>query len=120
MRRARWRGIGVPAAPAPAAPNADEKPTAPDAVASPPPSARPHRSVPTPVLMGEIEADLGANLRPERPTPKRILQRDDAPIDETTQLAPSGAGSAAYETDGSTPPIAPPRSAVVGRSIFTS
>jgi hypothetical protein len=42
--------------------------------------------------MGEIEADLGANLRPERPTPKRILQRDDAPIDESADSAVSGAG----------------------------
>ena len=83
----------VAAAPAPAvSSNADEKPTAPDTVASPPPPARPHRSVPTPVLMGEIEADLGANLRPERPTPKRILQRDDAPIDESADSAVSGAG----------------------------
>ena len=72
--------------------DSDEKPTAPDTVASPPPPARPHRSVPTPVLMGEIEADLGANLRPERPTPKRILQRDDAPIDESADSAVSGAG----------------------------
>ena len=78
------------AAPAPAvSSNADEKPPAPDAVASPPPPARPHRSVPTPVLMGEIEADLGATLRPERPTPTRILRRDasadgsaDAPVVE--------------------------------------
>ena len=70
------------AAPAPAvSSNADEKSTAPASVASPPPPARPHRSVPTPVLMGEIEADLGATLRPERPTPKRILRRDDASAD---------------------------------------
>ena len=68
------------AAPAPAvSSDADEKPTAPAAVASPPPSARPHRSVPTPVLMGEIEADLGAPR--ERPTPTRILRRDDASAD---------------------------------------
>ena len=70
------------AAPAPAvSSNADEKPPAPAAVASPPPPPRPHRSVPTPVLTGEIEADLGATLRPERPTPTRILRRDDASAD---------------------------------------
>ena len=68
------------AAPAPAvSSDVDEKPTAPAAVASPPPSVRPHRSVPTPVLMGEIEADLGAPR--ERPTPTRILRRDDASAD---------------------------------------
>ena len=77
------------AAPAPAvSSDADEKSTAPAAVASPPPSARPHRSVPTPVLMGEIEADLGATLRPERPTPTRILRRDDASVDGSVGNAP--------------------------------
>ena len=61
--------------------NADETPTAPDAVASPPPSARPDRSLPTPTLIGDLEAALGAPLRPARPTPKRILRRDDTPVD---------------------------------------
>jgi len=60
--------------------NADETPTAPDAVASPPPSARPDRSLPTPTLIGDLEAALGAPLRPARPTPKRILRRDDTPV----------------------------------------
>jgi len=93
LRRARCEeDSDAQAALAAVSSNADEKPTAPDTVASPPPPARPHRSVPTPVLMGEIEADLGANLRPERPTPKRILQRDDAPIDESADSAVSGAG----------------------------
>ena len=54
------------------------------------PPARPH-SVPTPVLMGEIEADLGANLRPERPTPNGSVSGRRAD-DESADSAVSGAG----------------------------
>ena len=57
------------------------------AAAAPPTSAA-HRSVPTPVLVGEIEASLSAPV--ERPTPKRILRRDDASADGSADGAVSG------------------------------
>ena len=79
------------AAPAPAvSSNADEKPTAPDTVASPPPPARPHRPCRRRCSWARSRRTSAPRCGPSVRRRRGYFSADDAPIDESADSAVSG------------------------------